>query len=84
MVWIMYRYIALQNNKQGEGPLKQYFLGETTQKAGVGIFEANMHLAEDRVSLPLVLLSVVNLTHPTDSMLGTRCQARWTVALALR
>jgi cellulose synthase/poly-beta-1,6-N-acetylglucosamine synthase-like glycosyltransferase len=24
-----YRYIALQNNPQGEGPLQKYFLGET-------------------------------------------------------
>ena len=24
-----YRYIALQNNNRGEGPLRQYFLGET-------------------------------------------------------
>ena len=24
-----YRYIALQNNSSGEGPLQKYFLGET-------------------------------------------------------
>jgi cellulose synthase/poly-beta-1,6-N-acetylglucosamine synthase-like glycosyltransferase len=24
-----YRYIALQNNNRGEGPLQKYFLGET-------------------------------------------------------
>jgi chitin synthase len=56
-VWVlihsMYRYIALQNDSSGEGPLKQYFLGETMQKSDVGIFEANMYLAEDRVRLLL-------------------------------
>ncbi|ORY76991.1 glycosyltransferase family 2 protein [Protomyces lactucae-debilis] len=44
-----YRYIALQNDSQGQGPLKQYFKGETMHGANAGIFEANMYLAEDRI-----------------------------------
>ena len=41
-----YRYIALQNDQLGKGPLQKYFLGEK-------IFTANMYVAEDRVcSLP--------------------------------
>jgi chitin synthase len=44
-----YRYVALQNDKNGEGPLKQYFLGEKLHGAKAGIFAANMYLAEDRI-----------------------------------
>ncbi|CAM0143133.1 unnamed protein product [Umbelopsis sp. WA50703] len=45
-----YRYIALQNDVNGNGPLEKYFLGETLH-GGIksGIFEANMYLAEDRI-----------------------------------
>ncbi|KAH9970285.1 glycosyltransferase family 2 protein [Lactifluus volemus] len=44
-----YRYIALQNDANGEGPLQKYFLGETMHGAGADIFTANMYLAEDRI-----------------------------------
>ncbi|KAF8259401.1 chitin synthase-domain-containing protein [Lactarius quietus] len=44
-----YRYIALQNDAHGEGPLQKYFLGETLHGAGADIFTANMYLAEDRI-----------------------------------
>ncbi|KAF8959174.1 glycosyltransferase family 2 protein [Flammula alnicola] len=44
-----YRYIALQNDSNGEGPLQKYFLGETMHGAGADIFTANMYLAEDRI-----------------------------------
>ncbi|KZV65081.1 glycosyltransferase family 2 protein [Peniophora sp. CONT] len=44
-----YRYIALQNDVKGEGPLQKYFLGETMHGAGADIFTANMYLAEDRI-----------------------------------
>ncbi|KIJ45918.1 glycosyltransferase family 2 protein [Sphaerobolus stellatus SS14] len=44
-----YRYIALQNDAVGEGPLQKYFLGETMHGAGADIFTANMYLAEDRI-----------------------------------
>ncbi len=44
-----YRYIALQNDSQGRGPLASYFKGETMHGADAGIFEANMYLAEDRI-----------------------------------
>lgn len=44
-----YRYIALQNDEKGNGPLKQYFIGETMHGSGAGIFAANMYLAEDRI-----------------------------------
>ncbi|KAI0250489.1 glycosyltransferase family 2 protein [Lactifluus subvellereus] len=44
-----YRYIALQNDARGEGPLQKYFLGETMHGAGADIFTANMYLAEDRI-----------------------------------
>ncbi|KAH9961842.1 glycosyltransferase family 2 protein [Russula compacta] len=33
-----YRYIALQNDARGEGPLQKYFLGETLHGAGADIF----------------------------------------------
>ncbi|CEP13929.1 hypothetical protein [Parasitella parasitica] len=45
-----YRYIAIQNDLAGEGPLKKYFLGDTSSaNVSEGIFEANMYLAEDRI-----------------------------------
>ncbi|TFY80015.1 hypothetical protein EWM64_g4002 [Hericium alpestre] len=44
-----YRYIALQNDVTGQGPLQKYFLGETMHGAGADIFTANMYLAEDRI-----------------------------------
>ena len=44
-----YRYIALQNDKTGQGPLEKYFKGEQMHGANAGIFTANMYLAEDRI-----------------------------------
>ncbi|KAM0432329.1 hypothetical protein ACHAPT_004870 [Fusarium lateritium] len=45
-----YRYIALQNDKNGQGPLEKYFLGETLHGGSdAGLFESNMYLAEDRI-----------------------------------
>ncbi|KAL7331635.1 Chitin synthase, class 2 [Mucor circinelloides] len=45
-----YRYAAIQNDMTGEGPLKKYFLGDTSSgDVSEGIFEANMYLAEDRI-----------------------------------
>lgn len=44
-----YRYVALQNDKNGQGPLEKYFAGETLHGADAGIFTANMYLAEDRI-----------------------------------
>ena len=44
-----YRYVALQNDKNGLGPLEKYFAGEKLEGAGAGIFTANMYLAEDRI-----------------------------------
>lgn len=43
------RYIALQNDQMGEGPLQKYFLGKKMHGAGADIFTANMCLAEDRI-----------------------------------
>lgn len=45
-----YRYIALQNNAQGEGPLKEYFKGETLHHSvDADLWTKNMYLAEDRI-----------------------------------
>ncbi|OCL11207.1 glycosyltransferase family 2 protein [Glonium stellatum] len=44
-----YRYVALQNDKTGNGPLDKYFAGEKMHGANAGIFTANMYLAEDRI-----------------------------------
>ncbi|KAF2458668.1 chitin synthase-domain-containing protein [Lineolata rhizophorae] len=44
-----YRYVALQNDKNGDGPLEKYFAGEKMHGANAGIFTANMYLAEDRI-----------------------------------
>lgn len=43
-----YRYLALQNDKEGNGPLQKYFAGEKMPK-NAGIFTKNMYLAEDRI-----------------------------------
>ena len=43
-----YRYVALQNDKNGNGPLEKYFKGEKMH-AEAGVFTANMYLAEDRI-----------------------------------
>ncbi|KAJ6609861.1 glycosyltransferase family 2 protein [Mycena sp. CBHHK59/15] len=44
-----YRYIALQNNKYGVGPLASYFKGEVLHGHDTDIFTSNMYLAEDRI-----------------------------------
>lgn len=45
-----YRYVALQNDENGKGPLEKYFLGETLHGGSTaGLFESNMYLAEDRI-----------------------------------
>jgi len=44
-----YRYVALQNDKNGQGPLERYFAGEKLHGGDAGIFTANMYLAEDRI-----------------------------------
>lgn len=45
-----YRYIALQNDSRGEGPLTQYFKGETLgHSADADLWTKNMYLAEDRI-----------------------------------
>lgn len=44
-----YRYIALQNDINGQGPLEKYFKGEHLHDSNAGIFTANMYLAEDRI-----------------------------------
>ncbi|THH00743.1 hypothetical protein EW026_g1841 [Hermanssonia centrifuga] len=42
-----YRYIALQNNERGVGPLASYFKGEVLHGRDTDIFTSNMYLAED-------------------------------------
>ncbi|KAH9847147.1 chitin synthase-domain-containing protein [Lenzites betulinus] len=44
-----YRYIALQNDKYGSGPLASYFKGEVLHGRDTDIFTSNMYLAEDRI-----------------------------------
>ena len=44
-----YRYHALQNDENGNGPLAQYFKGETLRGKEADVFTANMYLAEDRI-----------------------------------
>ncbi|PSS29682.1 hypothetical protein PHLCEN_2v2830 [Hermanssonia centrifuga] len=46
-----YRYKALQNGPDGNGPLASYFKGEEMHggSSGAGLFERNMYLAEDRI-----------------------------------
>jgi chitin synthase len=43
-----YKWVALQNDKAGHGPLEKYFAGEKMH-ANAGVFTANMYLAEDRI-----------------------------------
>jgi chitin synthase len=43
-----YRFVALQNNAKGEGPLEKYFDGEK-HHLDADIFTKNMYLAEDRI-----------------------------------
>ncbi|ESK96664.1 glycosyltransferase family 2 protein [Moniliophthora roreri MCA 2997] len=44
-----YRYIALQNDSKGVGPLASYFKGEVLHGRETDIFTSNMYLAEDRI-----------------------------------
>ncbi|ORX51940.1 chitin synthase 1 [Hesseltinella vesiculosa] len=44
-----YRYAALLNDINGNGPLQKYFLGEVLHGSDADIFSANMYLAEDRI-----------------------------------
>lgn len=44
-----YRFFALQNDADGNGPLNQYFKGETLVGQDADVFTANMYLAEDRI-----------------------------------
>ncbi|PWN49957.1 putative Chs4-chitin synthase 4 [Violaceomyces palustris] len=46
-----YRYIALQNDALGKGPLDSYFKGETLHggASDADVFTSNMYLAEDRI-----------------------------------
>ncbi|CCF54212.1 hypothetical protein NDA11_001232 [Ustilago hordei] len=46
-----YRYIALQNDATGQGPLCSYFKGETLHggQSDADVFTSNMYLAEDRI-----------------------------------
>ncbi|KAI6134500.1 glycosyltransferase family 2 protein [Pisolithus croceorrhizus] len=45
-----YRYIsALQNGRNGQGPLASYFKGEVLHGGDTDIFTSNMYLAEDRI-----------------------------------
>ncbi|KAF9892337.1 Chitin synthase, class 2 [Aspergillus nanangensis] len=44
-----YRFFALQNDADGNGPLNQYFKGETLHGKDADVFTANMYLAEDRI-----------------------------------
>ncbi|ORY30579.1 chitin synthase 6 [Naematelia encephala] len=44
-----YRWIALQNNADGTGPLASYFQGEQLHTGKADTFTANMYLAEDRI-----------------------------------
>ncbi|CAO1619779.1 unnamed protein product [Jaminaea pallidilutea] len=44
-----YRYLALQNDEMGRGPLASYFKGESLLGADADVFSSNMYLAEDRI-----------------------------------
>lgn len=44
-----YRFIALQNDEHGRGPLASYFKGEVLHGHDTDIFTSNMYLAEDRI-----------------------------------
>lgn len=52
---IVFRYIALQNDERGVGPLASYFKGEVLHGRDTDIFTSNMYLAED---VRLAFLSV--------------------------
>ncbi|KAG9127518.1 hypothetical protein FRC07_012805 [Ceratobasidium sp. 392] len=45
----LFRYIALQNDENGRGPLASYFKGEVQHGRQQDIFTSNMYLAEDRI-----------------------------------
>lgn len=77
-----YRYIALQNDQMGEGPLQKYFLGEKMHGAGADIFTANMYLAEDRVGAKSNKM-ISWLNNCPDIMLGACLEARWIVDFTL-
>jgi chitin synthase len=82
-----YRYVALQNNKDGVGPLEKYFGGEF-KHGSANIFTRNMYLAEDRIlcfelvakkNARWVLTYVKSATGETDvpeSMVGLIKQRR--------
>ena len=92
-----YRYIALQNDSMGEGPLQKYFLGEkmvitisvkdnfnscpAQHGSGADIFTANMYLAEDRVSRSSFCNAF--LIKGSDSMLGACLQTWWIMDFTL-
>jgi Glycosyltransferases, probably involved in cell wall biogenesis len=44
-----YRFVALQNDKNGEGPLERYFLGEKMHGANAGISQPTCTWREDRI-----------------------------------
>jgi cellulose synthase/poly-beta-1,6-N-acetylglucosamine synthase-like glycosyltransferase len=44
-----YRYIALQNDELGHGPLHSYFQGEELSGSKADVFQSNLYLAEDRI-----------------------------------
>lgn len=44
-----YRWDALQNDRLGHGPLRQYFKGETQMAHDEDLFTSNLYLAEDRI-----------------------------------
>jgi len=84
-----YRYIALQNDVAGQGPLQKYFLGETMVRiqasvhpltdfpqhgAGADIFTANMYLAEDRVCRHLLQSSALISHEPARFCAGSSYQ----------
>ncbi|KAF8733443.1 hypothetical protein AX14_003877 [Amanita brunnescens Koide BX004] len=54
-----YRFIALQNDESGRGPLASYFKGEVLHGRDTDIFTSNMYLAEDRI-LCFELISKAN------------------------
>ncbi|CAK5281509.1 unnamed protein product [Mycena citricolor] len=61
-----YRYIAIQNNKHGLGPLASYFKGEVLHGHDTDIFTSNMYLAEDVI---MSLTSPRQGTHVTQRIL---------------
>jgi chitin synthase len=67
-----YRYVALQNDEHGEGPLQTYFMGDLQQGQTTDIFTANMYLAEDRVCSIVIQWghSCLNAVGHVGAMLG--------------